>query len=186
MPGEGVHVKGLDVGADAYISKPFSMGLLRTQIHNIFALRARIRQEYMDKSWLPYREESKETSVDDGFVEEIDAIIEAHLTDNGFDIDVLAKEMNMSRSGLHRKMKSEMSTTPNDYVRLYRLKKAAKILATGQHQVSAVGYMVGFNTPSYFSKCFQAQFGVSPKDFLSKVVEKDGSKADVADVSEIE
>ncbi|MDE6089777.1 MAG: response regulator [Duncaniella sp.] len=180
---EGIHVKGLDVGADAYLAKPFSVGLLRTQIQNILASRARIRQEYMEKSWLPYKE-SKDTQVDESFVKEVDRIIEAHLTDSEFNIDVLATEMNMSRSGLHRKMRSEMSTTPNDYVRLFRLKKAAKLLATGQYQVSAVGYMVGFNTPSYFSKSFLAQFGVSPKDFLSKVVDKDGSKTKSGNSSE--
>ena len=68
--------------------------------------------------------------------------------------------------------------TPNDYVRLYRLKKAAELLASGEHQVASVGYMVGFNTPSYFSKCFLAQFGVSPKDFVSRVMEKDKSASD--------
>ena len=171
VSGEGIQMQGLNVGADAYMGKPFSIGLLRTQIQNIFASRARIRQEYMDKSWLPYKE-SKDPKAESRFVKDLDRIIEAHLTDNDFDIDMLADEMHMSRSGLHRRMRSEVSMTPNDYVRLYRLKKAAELLATGEHQVSAVGYMVGFNTPSYFSKCFLAQFGVSPKDFLSRVMEK--------------
>ena len=183
VSGEMVHMKGLDVGADAYMSKPFSIGLLRTQIQNIFASRSRIRQEYMDKSWLPYKE-SKDVNANDGFVKEVDRIIEAHIADNEFDIDMLANELHMSRSGLHRKIRSEISMTPNDYVRLYRLKKAAELLASGQYQVSTVGYMVGFNTPSYFSKCFLAQFGVSPKDFLAKIVEKDRSRTKRAEGSE--
>ena len=177
VTGEGVQIQSLNIGADAYVGKPFSIGLLRTQIKNIFTSRARIRQGYIDKSWLPYKE-GKEIKSDDSLAMNLDRIIEDHLTDNEFDIDMLADEMNMSRSALHRKMRAELAMTPNDYVRLYRLKKAAELLASGEHQVASVGYMVGFNTPSYFSKCFLAQFGVSPKDFVSRVMEKDNSASD--------
>ena len=77
--------------------------------------------------------------------------------------------MNMSRANFYRKIKGVLDMSPNDYLRLERLRKAAKLLVEQNLQISEVSYMVGFNSPSYFTKCFHAQFGIHPKDFAASV-----------------
>lgn len=83
-------------------------------------------------------------------------------------MDDVADALYMSRSSFYRKIRGLSDLTPNDYLRLERLKKAAELLQEGKYPVSEICYLVGFNTPSYFTKCFLKQFGVLPKDFAGK------------------
>ena len=78
----------------------------------------------------------------------------------------MAEMLNMSRSNFYRKIKGVLDLTPNEYLRIERLKRAAQLLKDGENRVNEICYMVGFNSPSYFSKCFLKQFGVLPKDFV--------------------
>ena len=89
------------------------------------------------------------------------------MADENFSIDTLSEQMNMSRSNFYRKIKGVLDLSPNEYLRLERLKRAAQLLKEGENRVNEICYMVGFNSPSYFAKCFQKQFGVLPKDFVS-------------------
>lgn len=77
----------------------------------------------------------------------------------------IAEQFNMSRASFYRKIKGVLDLTPNEYIRVERLKRAAQLLKENEYKVNEVCYMVGFSSPSYFSKCFQQQFGVLPKDF---------------------
>ena len=88
---------------------------------------------------------------------------EENLGDVDFNIDALASGMHMSRSSLNRKLRGVLDMTPNDYIRQERLRKAYRLLKEGYRSNEAC-LMVGFNTPSYFARCFQQQFGISPKD----------------------
>ena len=81
-------------------------------------------------------------------------------------MDDIADSLNMSRSNFYRKIKGVLDLSPNEYLRLERLKKAAQLLKEGEGRVTEICYMVGFHSPSYFAKCFQKQFGVLPKDFV--------------------
>lgn len=83
-----------------------------------------------------------------------------------FNMDAMAELLHMSRSSFYRKMKGVLDLTPNEYLRLERLKLAAQLLKDGRDRVNEICYKVGFNSPSYFSRCFQKQFGVLPKDFV--------------------
>ena len=96
----------------------------------------------------------------------LNEVIVANMQNPDFCLDDMASLLNMSRSSLNRKIKGVLDMTPNDYIRLERLKKAAQLLREGECKVNEVCYMVGFNTPSYFTKCFQKQFGILPKDFV--------------------
>ena len=89
-------------------------------------------------------------------------------------MDDIAEMMNMSRANFYRKIKGVLDMSPNDYLRFERLKKAARLLAENDLQVSEVCYMVGFSSPSYFAKCFNSQFGMHPKNFVSSL-SKDGT-----------
>ena len=94
-------------------------------------------------------------------------MVVANMQNPDFCLDDMASLLNMSRSSLNRKDKGHnWIWTPNDYIRLERLKKAAQLLKEGECKINEVCYMTGFNTPSYFTKCFQKQFGILPKDFV--------------------
>ncbi len=87
------------------------------------------------------------------------------MSDSDFSVDVLAQEVGISRTGLFTKLKAVSGVTPNDFIRLIRLKKAAALLSSGEMPVNEACFQVGFSSPSYFSKCFQTQFGVAPTEF---------------------
>ena len=92
-------------------------------------------------------------------------IIQNNLHNPDFSMDDIVDSLNMSRSNFYRKIKGVLDLSPNEYLRLERLKRAAQLLKEGNGRVNEICYMVGFNSPSYFSKCFQKQFGVLPKEF---------------------
>ena len=92
----------------------------------------------------------------------------SNLSESGNLIETLANEIALSRSSLHKKIKSISGMTPNDYIQLIRLKRAAELLSGNEYQISEIAYLVGFNSPSYFSKCFYNQFGMLPRDFVMK------------------
>ncbi|MEF9924771.1 MAG: AraC family transcriptional regulator, partial [Muribaculaceae bacterium] len=94
-----------------------------------------------------------------------DEIIHLNLHNPDFSMDDIADAMNMSRSNFYRKIKGVLDLSPNEYLRIERLKEAARLLKEGEIRVTEICYRVGFNSPSYFSKCFQKQFGTLPKDF---------------------
>ena len=94
-------------------------------------------------------------------------VITENMQNSDFSLDTMAEQLHMSRSSLNRKIKGLLDMTPNDYIRLVRLKKAAQLIKEGGCRINEVCYMTGFNTPSYFTKCFQKQFGVLPKEFAT-------------------
>ena len=106
--------------------------------------------------------------MDNKFLTRINEIIEQNFSNSELSVDFLAEELCISRSGLFAKIKTLVEMTPNELIQLVRLKKAAELLATQKYRINEICYQVGFNNPSYFSKCFQKQFGVLPKDFMNK------------------
>ena len=95
-------------------------------------------------------------------------IIEENISNADLNVNFLAEKLNISRSGLFAKIKSLSDVTPNEMIQIIRLKRAARLLLENKYLVSEVGYMVGFSSPSYFSKCFQKQFGIKPGDYIKK------------------
>ena len=92
-------------------------------------------------------------------------VVQNNLSNPEFNNDDLAELFNMSRASFYRKIKGILDLTPNEYIRVERLKKAAQLLREKEAKINEICYTVGFSSPSYFSKCFQKQFGVLPKDF---------------------
>lgn len=164
-------VKLLNYGADAYIDKPFSIEQLHAQISSILENRERIREKFM-QSPLKYYKQQHENDFDKEnakFVEQLNKTILDNLDNSDFNIDELAKQFFMSRSNFHKKLKRITGKTPNDYIKIIRLNKSAELLATEKYQVVEVCYMVGFNTPSYFSKCFQEYFHILPNEYIKSI-----------------
>ena len=104
--------------------------------------------------------------ADEEFIKRLNEIILSNLHSPEFSMEDMAEMLNMSRSNFYRKIKGVLDLTPNEYLRIERLKRAAQLLKDGENRVNEICYMVGFNSPSYFSKCFLKQFGVLPKDFV--------------------
>ena len=157
-------IEGIELGADAYIEKPFSTEYLLARIHNLLNNQEKLRKAFASSPFV----ESKTIALskaDETFLEKLNDIIQKNIAEVNFNIDTLAEEMNMSRSSLHRKIKGISKLTPNEFIQLERLKKAAQLILSNEYRINEVCYIVGFNSSSYFAKCFQKQFGVLPKDF---------------------
>ena len=148
-------------GADAYIEKPFSPELLEATISNLLTSRNQLYEHFAHNPFF----QSKDIAVsspDQKFLEEMQRVIRENMQDPAFDVDALASGMAMSRSTLNRKTKGLLNQSPSDFIRIERLKLAASLLKSREYQVNEVCYMVGFSTPSYFSRLFQNQFGMLP------------------------
>lgn len=158
-------VGGLDIGAESYIEKPFSIDYLKAQIKSLLANRARLIEKFAQSPFISFGSIAT-TKKDEEFIEKLNHELEQHLTDTEYNVESIASALSMSRSNLQRKIKGLSDMTPNDYIRIYRLKKAAKLIINGEYRINEVCYLVGFNSPSYFAKCFKKQFGALPKDFI--------------------
>ena len=159
-------IEGMDCGADAYIEKPFSVQYLEACIKNLLDLRNLLRQKFSKMPLVPLNSIAN-NSMDNKFLTRINEIIEQNFSNSELSVDFLAEELCISRSGLFAKIKTLANVTPNELIQIVRLKKAAALLSENKYRINEICYMVGFNSPSYFAKCFQKQFGVLPKDFVS-------------------
>lgn len=158
-------IKGYECGADSYISKPFSARLLMVRLENLMESRRRLKScfsEKTDESSVPVSE------LDRGFEEKLRSLIAANLHDAGFTVESLGKNIGFSRVQLYRKTKALTGYSPVELLRITRLKKAHSILASSERTVAEAAYMTGFNSPSYFAKCYKDYFGESPADFLKR------------------
>jgi signal transduction histidine kinase/DNA-binding response OmpR family regulator len=164
---EEAEIEGVESGADAYITKPFKWKHISAVIKNLLESRERLRLKFSEQPAMN-AEVLTTNSRDKEFIEKIIAIIEQRITDSQLSVEELSKELAMSRSNLHKKLKSLSGMGPNELIRLIRLKHAAKLLTTKQHTVTEVAYLSGFSSPSYFTKCFQQQFNVGPKEYAEK------------------
>ncbi len=154
-------LEGLQVGADDYIPKPFVLGVVMAKIKNQFRTRRRAVEHYT-RSLEIEPEKMAFNPMDEKLLKRAMEIVEKHMDNSEFTTDEFAREMCMSRSNLHLKMKALTGESTNDFIRKMRLNKACKLLKEGQYTVSEVSAMVGFNTPSYFSTTFKKFFGCLP------------------------
>ena len=158
-------IQGFECGADSYISKPFNSKLLLVRLRNLMDNHKRLKQFFGDKTTL-----SKESvsDVDKGFVDRFRELIEENLADSELSVEDLGSKMGLSRVQLYRKIKALTNYSPNELVRIARLKKAASLLDSSEKTISEITYEVGFTSPSYFTKCYKEYFGESPTDFLKR------------------
>jgi len=160
-------IEGLNYGADAYIEKPFSIKFLKAQIKNLIESRKSLRSKYAEMPFVPINSIAG-NQADEEFLSRMNSIIEQNISNIDFTIDMLAEQLNISRSGFFSKIKSLAGVTPNELIQVVRLKKAAELLSVNKYRINEVAYMVGYNDPSYFSKCFFKQFNIRPGDFINK------------------
>ncbi|KIO75062.1 ATPase [Pedobacter lusitanus] len=160
-------LKGLEIGADDYVTKPFSTILLAAKINNLLRLRKRLKEYYSaSKEIIP--ENIAFNTLDEDFLKEAIAIIELHLSDSEFSVDKFSREIGMSRSSLYLKFKAITGESVLDFVKRIRFKKAVELLVSKRYTIAQIAYTCGFNTPSYFSTAFKNYFGVMPSEYLEK------------------
>jgi len=158
-------LQGLELGADAYIEKPFSPKHLKMQIANLLANRNKIK-EYFANSPFAHLNSIAHTKEDEKFLEKLNDIILEHIQETELDVERLAKYLNMSRPTFYRKIKAISDLTPNELINLTKLKKAAELLAEGTHDITVIAAMVGYSSARIFVRNFQKQFGITPSEYL--------------------
>lgn len=164
--GTEAKITSMNCGADAYIEKPFSLQYLEACIKNLLELRLQLRQKFSQMPTVSINSIAA-NQTDKVFLEKMNHLIEENLNNDQLSVDFLAEKLCISRSGLFVKLKGLANTTPNEMIQIIRLKKAASLLLENQYRINEVSYMVGFNNPSYFSKCFQKQFGMKPGEYIT-------------------
>jgi len=160
-------IEGLEIGADAYIEKPFSKEHLLAQIASLLANRNMVR-DYFASSPLVHIKSMAHSKADERFLETLNETICKNMEDAELDVEKLAKIMNMSRITLYRKIKAISNLTPVELINITRLKKAAELLADGDNKIYEVSYMAGFSSQSNFSRNFLKQFKMTPTEYMHR------------------
>ena len=161
---------GIAGGADAYIQKPFNIEVVRLQIIKLLEERERLRNAYSreSSSLSASTKEGKVETADELFMERFLKLIEESYADPDFNIEKGSEKLGLSRVHLYRKVKGLMGVTPTDFLRNYRLKKAATLLRQKSGSVNEIAYSTGFASPAYFSKCFKSVYNITPTEFQEK------------------
>lgn len=158
-------MKGFDYGADAYISKPFNLDVLKARIHNLIDTRRQLKAVFSETfGWSVKKEVRESSAIDDSFLNRLRALIQRKLGDSSFNVDNMAEAMHLSRVQLYRKVKALSNYSPVEILRIMRLREAGRLLSATEMSISEVAYEVGFTSPSYFTKCYKEYFGCSPTD----------------------
>lgn len=160
-------MEGLQVGADDYIPKPFSLAIITTKIQNMLRTRRRMLEKY-SKSLEVEPEKITFNAMDEALLKRAVTVVEKNMDNIEFSTDEFARDMNMSRSNLHLKLKAITGESTIDFIRKIRFSEACKLLKDGRYTISEVSTMVGFNTPSYFATSFKKYFGCLPTEYIKK------------------
>jgi two-component system, cell cycle response regulator len=162
-------IEGLELGADAYIEKPFSKEHLLAQIASLLNNRSMIR-DYFASSPLVHIKSIAHSKADERFLETLNEIITSNIEDPELDVEKLARVMNMSRITLYRKIKAVSNLTPIELINITRLKRAAQLLAEGEYKVYEIADMVGFSSQSNFARNFLKQFKMTPTEYMNSKI----------------
>ena len=159
--------EGYSAGADGYIAKPFSIKTLRTRVNSLIEQRFKLRERYRQKL-LTDPSEIQIESENDKFIDTLVKAIEQNIDNSEFGIQELCEISRYSYQQVYRKVKALTGESINEFIRTVRLKRAAQYLAQSDTRISEIMYSVGFNSHSYFTKCFREHFGLSPKEYAEK------------------
>ncbi|MDC8000476.1 two-component regulator propeller domain-containing protein [Aequorivita todarodis] len=164
--GEENEIEGIKTGADVYVTKPFNSEKLKIWVEKLIENRRQL-QKHFSKT-LSINPELAITSAESEFLKRLQKVLDEHITDPEFSSDGFGKLMHMSRTQLHRKLKAITGMSASEFIRSQRLKLAIRLLRDSDASVAEIAYQVGFNTPSYFGKCFKEVYNCSPTEYLSK------------------
>lgn len=165
--------KGYDSGADSYITKPFTHLLLRSRILNLLQQRRRDKmliQESKETNLAQKKEQLRESlnKVDQEFFDKLNKLIEENISGD-VDVNLISSNLAVSTSTLYRKMKALTGISTNEYIRKYKMQYAEHLLLEGKYSISEISFMVGMNSVAYFRRCFKAEYGEIPSEYLKKL-----------------
>ena len=162
-------LKGLQSGVDQYITKPFSLAILKQSITSLLFNREKLRYYYTNNIYR-IEPESKFGNQEQTFITKMNEIIKSNFEDPKFSVEDLADKLNLSRVQLYRKVKAIIGINISDHINNIKLEKAAELLKANQMNISEIAYSLGFSTPNYFSTAFKNKFGVSPKEYKNEAL----------------
>ncbi len=160
-------IEGLETGADDYLTKPFSSGELSVRIKNLLEQRKKLRERFSKEIKIEPSSIAV-TSLDNEFLQKAFDVAEKNLSNTEFNSEAFAKEMFVSRSQLHRKLLAITSQAPGEFLRTFRLKRAATLILEKRLSITQIAFEVGFSSPSHFTKAFRQQFNCLPTEFIEK------------------
>ena len=164
---DATRFKGLEYGADDYILKPFNVKLLEARVNNLFESRAKLRKRY-SKEVILRPKEITVNSTDERFIEKVKLILDEKITEDSFSVEEFSQLMHVSRMQLHRKIKSLTGLSASEFIRTERLKLALALLQKKDVNINEICYEIGFNSPSYFARCFKDTYGCSPTEYRER------------------
>ncbi|MEJ5263411.1 MAG: ATP-binding protein [Ignavibacterium sp.] len=160
-------IRGLETGADDYVTKPFNSTELLSRIKNLIDQRKKLREKFSKEITLEPKNVAV-TSADERFLNRALEIVEKNISNENFTAEDFAESIGMSKTHLNRKLNALTDTSANEFIRTYRLKKAARLLSSRSGNISEIAYEVGFSNPSYFAESFKKFFGCTPSEYLQK------------------
>lgn len=168
LSGEGDHLRGLGLGADDYITKPFDFELLAQKISSIIHNRRVVSERALQLSASPREEPLLGNEINDAFLQRAMEVVEAQLSNSGFNKELFAAEMNVSGSLLYKKIKSLTDQSPSDFIRNLRLARSLDFLQSGRYSITEVSELCGFTTVGYFGTVFKKHYGKSPSEVVPR------------------
>ncbi len=162
-------VAGMRVGADAYIVKPFEIELLEAQIDTLIQRQKELMEYFRNDLIRMPAPPDASNNEDNKFVKKVMDLIEANISNSELTVEMIASEMAMSSTHLYRRLKATTDHSAKEIIQKYRLKKASQLLQNKEGNITEVMYRVGFTSLSYFSKCFKAEYDISPKQYQEKL-----------------
>lgn len=173
------NIEGIEGGAEAYLTKPFNIDLLKSTIENLVHVRDRLKNKFSGNQDLSDKvEASKLSSADEVFLEKVIKIINKHLNDPQLNVEFIADKVGLSRVHVYRKLKALTNQSARDFIRNIRLKHASTLLAQKHHLIADVAYATGFVSVSHFSAAFKEFYGITPKEWMAKNKQEQAGKTD--------
>jgi signal transduction histidine kinase/ligand-binding sensor domain-containing protein/DNA-binding response OmpR family regulator len=162
-------LEGLETGADDYIIKPFDSKELLARVKNLIKIRNQLRQRFSREIVLKPKDIAI-TPMDEVFLQKLQSVVNEHLDDENFTIEMLGYEVGMSRSQIHRKLRALIDQSASRFIRSMRLQRAVELMKKRAGTITEIAYMTGFHSQAYFTTCFQEQFSCSPKEYLKNIL----------------
>ena len=172
-------LEGLELGADDYITKPFSATYLKARVDNLLAQRHKLQELYRANMMAAPKENEEEAAEqpemsphDRRFMDKLMELMEKNMDNGALVVDDLVQQLAVSRSVFFKKLKVITGLAPIEFIKEMRVKRAAQLIETGEYNMTQISYMVGINDPRYFSKCFKQKFGITPTEYKESIGKK--------------
>jgi AraC-like DNA-binding protein len=165
---ESVKLDALHAGVHSCVRKPFNLEELQTMVRNYFITRKNLNRELTSDSQSIRLRNVEINDLQKEILQRLLDFMENHYSDPNLNVELLSSELDMSRPQLYRKLQILTGLSVQEFIKSFRLKKAAAFLRSGEQRISDVAYQTGFSDPQHFSKCFKNQFGISPSQYASE------------------